>query len=47
MIRNIVFDFGNVILNGNPPTIIMQFAKNEEEYWRDKLIRLILNLLYN
>ena len=31
MIRNIVFDFGNVILNGNPPTIIMLFAKNEEE----------------
>lgn len=41
MIRNIIFDLGNVIIKGTHSSIITEFAKNEEErdFIRDKFLK--------
>lgn len=41
MVRNIIFDLGNVIIKGTHSSIIIELAKNEEErnFIKDKFLK--------
>ena len=49
MIRNIIFDLGNVIIRYNQNLIIDEFAKNEEEgiFIKDKITDAAINIAHS